>query len=136
MENRGTELVSLADELNFIKSYANLHQIRHGSNLNIEIIVDDLSGNIIPLSLQILLENCFKHNVISEENPLTVKVWRDNSSIYVENNLQKRKTIHESGGIGLETISKQYEYFSDRKIEIVQTSDLYTVKVPILSIII
>lgn len=133
LENRESELVSLADEINFIKSYANLHQIRHGSSLRIEINVTDLSGSIVPLSLQILLENCFKHNIISDEKPLNVKVWRNDNSIYVENNLQKRKAIHDSGGIGLETMSKQFDYFTDKKVEIVQTAELYTVKIPVLN---
>jgi len=134
LENRESELVSLTDEMDFIIAYANLHQIRHGSSLTVEISVNDHSGSIVPLSLQILLENCIKHNIVSEELPLFVKIWRENGYVIVENNIQKRKTVLTSGnGIGLETISKQYSYFTDRKVEIVKTTEFFTVKLPILT---
>jgi sensor histidine kinase YesM len=133
LEQRDRDIVPLVEEISFIKSFTDLHLIRHGNTLKVSIEVNDLSGYIIPLSLQILLENCFKHNIISEEKPLKVRVWRDGDNIFVQNNLQKRNTIHESGGVGLETISKQFEYFSDRKVEIIQTATQYTVKLPILN---
>lgn len=133
LEQRDRELVPLEEEMSFIKSFTDLHLIRHGNNLKVSIEVNDLSGYIIPLSLQILLENCFKHNIISEEKPLFVRIWRENDFIVVQNNFQKRNTIHESGGVGLETISKQFDYFSDRKVEIIQTATHYTVKLPILN---
>jgi len=132
LEHRDSELVPLNEEINFIKSFTNLHLVRHGENLQVSIDVNDTTGYIIPLSLQILLENCFKHNIISEEKPLTVKVWRENDFIIVQNNFQKRNTINESGGVGLETIYKRYEYLSDRKIDIIVNGEFYTVKVPIL----
>jgi sensor histidine kinase YesM len=133
LEHRESELVPLSEEVSFIKSFTNLHLVRHGENLRVSIDVDDSSGFIIPLSLQILLENCFKHNIISEEKPLTVRVWRENDYIIVQNNFQKRNTIHESGGIGLDTISKRYEYLSEKPIQIEQNGEVYRVKVPVLS---
>lgn len=133
LEHREKEIVPLNEEINFIKSFANLHLLRHAENLKVNIDIENITGYIIPLSLQILLENCFKHNVISNEKPLVVTVWREKSYIFVQNNFQKRKTIQESGGVGLETISKQFERLTDRKVEIIQTSAHYTVKVPILS---
>ena len=133
LEQREKELVTIDEEIRFIKSFTFLHQIRHGENLKVEIDINDTSGYIIPLSLQILLENCFKHNIISNEKLLTVKVWREDNYIVVQNNLQKRKTIPDSGGIGLNTISKRYEFLSDKKIEIIVDSKNYTVKTPIIS---
>lgn len=132
LDQKDKELVALDEEIRFVKSYINLHQIRHGKSLIISIDIDDLSGFIIPLSLQTLLENCFKHNIISEEKPLTVKLWRDNNFIVVQNNLQKRKTIQDSNGIGLETISKRYDYLSQHPMEIAQDENYFTVKVPII----
>ena len=133
LEHRESELVSLNEEINFIKSFINLHLLRHGESLQVSIDIDDTSGLIIPLSLQILLENCFKHNVISEEKPLKVKVWREGDYVMVQNNLQKRKTVLDSGGVGLETICRRYEYLLQRKIEIVVGGEFHTVKVPILT---
>ncbi len=134
LEQREQEVVSLEDELNFIKSYINLHQIRHGNNLNVSVEIADNSGYIIPLSIQILLENCFKHNIISEEMPLNVKVWREGDYITVQNNLQKRKTIHDSGGIGLETIFKRYEFLSEKTIQIENDDVHFLVRVPIIKL--
>jgi two-component system, LytTR family, sensor kinase len=133
LEQREKELVPLIDEIDFIKSYINLHLIRHENNLNVNINIKDSTGYIIPLSLQILLENCFKHNIISEENPLNINIWRENEYVWVENNIQKRKTLVESNGVGLDTIGKRYEYLSNRKIEVTNTNNLYTVKLPILT---
>jgi hypothetical protein len=95
--------------------------------LKISIEIKDFSGFIIPLSIQTLLENCFKHNIISEEKPLTVKLWRDNDFIVVQNNLQKRRVIQDSNGIGLETICKRYDYLSQHPMEIVQDENYFTV---------
>lgn len=135
LEQREQELVPLEDELNFIKSYVTLHQIRHGENLHISIDINNKTGYVIPLSIQILLENCFKHNIISEEMPLKVKVWRENDYIVVQNNLQKRKSINDSGGVGLDTISKRYEYFTKEPLKIEVTSESYLVMFPVLNIL-
>lgn len=131
LDQRDKELVSLDDEIKFVKSYISLHEMRHGESLKISIDIDELSGYIIPLSLQTLLENCFKHNIISEEKPLTVRLWRENDFVIVENNLQKRRTIQESNGIGLETICKRYEYLAHHPMEVIQNETSFTVKVPI-----
>ncbi|MFO7370828.1 MAG: histidine kinase, partial [Bacteroidales bacterium] len=98
LEQKGKELVSLETELDFARSFINLHKIRHGENLNVELDINDSSGYIVPLSMQILLENAFKHNVISEEEPLVVKVWRDHDYIIVQNQIRKKKTIEARGG--------------------------------------
>jgi len=132
LEQREKELAPLAEEVNFIRSFTSLHHVRHGENLQVSIEVDDNSGYIIPLSLQILLENCFKHNVISEEKPLNVRVWRENDYIVVQNNLQKRKAIHESGGVGLDTIRKQFEFLTKRAMQIEHNDKYFTVRIPIL----
>ncbi|KAB2871796.1 MAG: hypothetical protein F9K37_02270 [Bacteroidales bacterium] len=132
LDQKDKELVALDEEIRFVKSYINLHEMRHDESLKISIDIDNLSGFIIPLSLQTLLENCFKHNIISEEKPLSVKLWRENNYIIVQNNLQKRRVIQDSNGIGLETISKRYEYISQHPMEIVQDESHFTVKVPII----
>ena len=132
LDQKDKELVALDEEIRFVKSYINLHEMRHGESLKISIDIDNLSGFIIPLSLQTLLENCFKHNIISEEKPLNVRLWRESDFIIVENNLQKRRTIQESNGIGLETICKRYEYLAHQPMEVTQNETSFTVKVPII----
>lgn len=133
LEQKDKELVPLETELNFVLSYINLHRIRHGENLKVEIRVDDKSGYVIPLSIQILLENAFKHNIISEDEPLKVSIWREDNFIVVQNNLQMRKTIDQNGGIGLETISKRYEFFTKRPLLINEDNGFFTVRIPIIA---
>jgi len=134
LEQKDKELVPLGTELIFITSYINLHRIRHGENLKIDLNVDDKSGQIIPLSMQILLENAFKHNIISEEDPLEVKVWREDNYIIVQNKLNMRKTINESSGIGLDTIGKKYQFFTNRPMVVNRDNGLFTVKLPVLDL--
>lgn len=134
LEQKDKELVPLEIELNFINSYINLHRIRHGENLKVETKIENKSGHIIPLSMQILLENTFKHNIISEDEPLDVNIWRENDYIIVQNKLQSRKTINENGGIGLDTISKRYEFFTNRPLIINTDNGFFTVKIPILDL--
>ena len=133
LEQKGKELVSLETELDFARSFINLHKIRHGENLKVGLDVDDESGYIVPLSMQILLENAFKHNVISEEEPLQVKIWRDHDYIIVQNQIRKRKTIEAGSGTGLETIVKQYKFISSRTLLICSDDGYFTVHVPILA---
>jgi hypothetical protein len=132
LEQKGKELVSLQAELDFARSFISLHKIRHSENLKVELDVNDSSGYIVPLSMQILLENAFKHNVISEEEPLLVKVWRDHDYIIVQNQIRKRNAIDASGGMGLETIVNQYKFISSRTLLICSDDGYFTVHVPIL----
>lgn len=134
LEQKDKELVPLETELTFIVSYINLHRIRHGGNLKVNLSVDNRFGYVIPLSLQILLENAFKHNIISEEEPLDVTISREADYIFVQNKLQTRKTINENEGIGLETISKRYEFFTNRPLIINADNGFFTVKIPVLDL--
>jgi two-component system LytT family sensor kinase len=132
LEQKGKELVPLETEFTFAQSFIDLHKIRHGNNLIVDVNVDDKSGYIVPLSMQILLENAFKHNVISEEDPLEVRIWRDHDYIIVHNRIRKRMTIESRGGTGLETIANQYRFLSSRSLLICSDDEYFTVHVPIL----
>lgn len=132
LDQKDKELVTLDDEVTFAQSFINLHQIRHGESLKITLDIKDLSGYIVPLSLQTFLENCFKHNIISEENPLFIKLWRDGNYVIIQNSVQKKRAIQDSTGIGLETIRKRYEYLSQLPMEVVEDDKHFTVKIPIV----
>jgi LytS/YehU family sensor histidine kinase len=89
LNTRDKELVPLTEELEFLHSYLFLQQIRFGEKLKLQV---ELSGEgyVAPLVLQMLVENAIKHNIIADEQPLTIRVYRENSLIVVENNLQKK----------------------------------------------
>lgn len=133
IEQKDKEIIPLEVELKFIRSFLRLSQIRYGDNLSVEINIKNTTGYIIPMSLQILLENCFKHNVISEEKPLHVRIWREGDLLFVNNNLQTRKTVREPGGVGLNTIQKRYELLTNTPMEIEKNEAFFTVKIPVLN---
>jgi hypothetical protein len=134
LDTRDREVVSLEEEIRFLKSYAYLQEIRFGKKLTIELSLDGLRSMVAPLALQMLIENAVKHNEVSEENPLHVKVYSAAKFIIVENNLQKKSRLGESSsGLGLENIQKRYEFLSSDKVVIEQTVDKFSVKLPIIS---
>jgi LytS/YehU family sensor histidine kinase len=133
LETRDKEIVPLEEEKRFLDSYLYLQKIRFGEKLNIYISLEDKSFMLPPLALQMLVENAIKHNEISEEHPLTIKVYFDNDSIVVENNLQRKSGIDEnSPGVGLENICKRYEFLTDRRVEVYQNGK-FVVRLPRIS---
>lgn len=134
LEVRNKELVPVEEELKFVESYLFLQQIRFGDKLKVENQLTGVEGLVPPLALQILTENAIKHNVISEDDPLTIKMFKQGAHIVVENNLQKKALLTEgSTGIGLENITKRYEFLSNQKIVIEETLASFVVKLPLLS---
>lgn len=133
LDTRNREVVSLQEELKFLESYIYLQKIRFGDKLSIDQSLNGVNSMVAPLALQMLIENAVKHNEISEENPLHIKVYRDNDFIVVENNLQKRTLLGESDlGLGLDNIVKRYQFLSNRKVEVSQTATLFIVKLPLI----
>jgi sensor histidine kinase YesM len=120
--------------LDFIKSYIYLNKIRFGDNLRTEIIVNaDCLGFSIPtLTLQMLIENCIKHNVISLSKPLQICIGCLDGYVFVKNNLQTKILVGESSGIGLNNIISRYDYLSKKEVIIEKTETEFSVKVPLI----
>ena len=133
MDIRQKELVTLGEEMKFVESFLYLHTIRFGNKLIFNNRLSKLEGHVPPLAIQMLVENAIKHNVISEDDPLTITVRQENDLIVIENNLQRRTVPSADRGIGLENISKRYEMLTDKKIVIEETPQLFIVKIPLLN---
>ncbi len=136
LDNRDKDLIKLSEELSFARSYIQLVQLRFDKNLNIEIISENQDDNklhIAPLTLQLLLENVIKHNIISKKHPLFVKIIIENQTIEVRNNLQLKETREYSSEVGLKNISSRYNFLTERKVEIVETEDEFIVRIPLIS---
>ncbi len=132
LDTRDKEVVSLEEEKKFLESYLYLQQIRFGDKLKLEVKLDGVKSMVAPLVLQMLVENSIKHNIISEENPLTIRVYSHDHFIVIENNLQKKTIMEEdSPGIGLDNIQKRYEFLSDTKVEVIR-NEMFIVKLPII----
>jgi len=124
------ELVPIKTELEFIRSYIFLQQIRFGANFNINISIREEDFNIVPMSLQLLIENAVKHNEISDENPLMIKIYDEEQYVIVDNNLQPRNYLPESNQVGLKTLEFQYEFLSGKKVEVICEHNHFVVKLP------
>jgi LytS/YehU family sensor histidine kinase len=135
LDTRDKEVVSLEEELKFLNSYTYLQQIRFGDKLSIELSLMGITSMVAPLALQMLIENAVKHNEVSEENPLHIKVFGEENFIVVENNLQKRQFSAEpNSGIGLENIRRRYQFLSNKQVVVDQAGNKFVVKLPVIPI--
>ena len=128
------QLVPLEDELQFVEKYIDLMTVRFPDGLKVEIDIpqDQMSKFILPCSLQLLIENATKHNVISAANPLVVSIKSDSESIWVTNNIIPKVTQVSSTGLGQKYIRQQYLGISGKEIQIEKTDTEYTVTLPLL----
>jgi len=133
--SRDKELVLVREEINLLKKYIHLQESRFTTNLDIEVDVPESFYHyaIPPLVLQMLVENSIKHNIISRDKPLKVSVRTEGESLVVENNLQKKSGIN-STGQGLRNITERYKLFTARDVEITETSTIFKVAIPLLTI--
>lgn len=130
LEQNSTELVSIGTELKFIDSFVYLLKIRFNENLNLSIKIADAAFFIVPVALQILIENAVKHNEISSDKPLQIEITEDDDYVLVQNNIQKRNYLPDSNYIGLKSLAFQYEILSDKRLEIDNNGSHFTVKIP------
>jgi len=128
-----THLATLESELEFTRSYLYILQERFENGLKVDIQIPDhfLISEIPPFSLQILVENAVKHNVVSEEEPLTIHIYIEGSWLCVENNLCAKMSVEESTGKGLKNISERYKLLSNMDIEIIGNNKTFLVKLPL-----
>jgi two-component system, LytTR family, sensor kinase len=134
LDSKDSELVTLDEEMAFIKSYIYLLKIRFDSNIQFTITVgnDTLNKLIPPMSIQILVENTIKHNEVSSEQPLSVIIHANADELSVSNNLQLRTNREESLKTGLKNIKERYKYFTEKSVEIIDDAGAFTVKLPLL----
>ncbi|WP_159472512.1 2TM domain-containing protein [Chryseobacterium sp. 18068] len=134
LEQKDKELVTVEEEIEFAKTYCELLKTRFEDSVDFEFNVEkeDLRKFVVPLSLQLLLENCIKHNFATSSKPLLIKVFSENKTLCIENNLQARELIKESAGIGLANIVQRYALLTKENVFIEKSEDYFKVKLPIL----
>jgi len=133
LDTKEKEVVPIVTEKEALDAYIFLVKMRFGENLKTEIDIPlDNDVMIAPLTLQILVENAIKHNIISKAKPLTITVKKEEDHFIVHNNLQKKKAIESSSGIGLPNIQARYKFISGKEIIIDEQEDAFVVKVPVL----
>lgn len=135
LEQKDKELVSLEEELNFAQTYMKLLKMRFENSIFFEIPenISTEEAKVVPLSLQLLLENTIKHNVVSEERPLHIKIYEEDGYLVVENNFQKKEVLSSRKGVGLQNILNRYNEITKREVIIEHTEDHFRVKLPVLT---
>lgn len=134
LNSQENETVTLGEELQFTDTYLHLQKTRFGEGLLVHNEVDKSHYNtrIAPVTLQKLIENAIKHNIIDFDTPLHIRLFTEEGYIVVENNLQRKNFVETSNKKGLSSLIRLYSFISDRPILIKDDSNYFTVKIPLL----
>jgi ligand-binding sensor domain-containing protein len=134
LKNRDSELVSLKEELAFVRVYINLQKTRFKEGLQVTINVDEeeLHKKIAPVTLQNLVENAIKHNIIDADTPLMIDITNENGYLSVTNRLQKKNMVETSNKQGLASLRSLYKYLSGRPLIVEETASQFIVRIPLI----
>ena len=133
LQYREKDLIPLQEELQLLRNFDFLLEKRFGKNLQLEI--PDINGRVAfvpPLTLQMLVENAVKHNVISKSKPLKIKLEIKDDKLFVTNNLQKKLTKEKSTHFGLQSIQSRYDLLGTKDFRIEETEKEFKVTIPII----
>lgn len=134
LEQKDKELVSIQEELSFAKTYMNLLKMRFENSIFYEVgEISNPDAKVVPLSLQLLLENTIKHNVVSAQRPLNITIYEKDGYLAVENGLQKKEVLQDRKGVGLQNIVSRYAILTNRRVHVEQTEKYFRVQLPILT---
>ncbi len=135
LEQKDKELVTVDEELKFARTYMTLVKLRFEDSIIFDIPekASNPEAKVVPLSLQILLENTVKHNIVMPEKPLHIKIYENNGFLIVENNLQPKEVIKPSSGVGLGNVKQRYELLTKREFAVYKTEQAFIAKLPILT---
>ncbi|RYH72831.1 histidine kinase [Flavobacteriaceae bacterium 144Ye] len=136
LEQKNKDLVTVDEELDFARTYMLLLKMRFEDSLTFDIPekASNPESKVVPLSLQLLLENAVKHNMVTSTKPLHIKIYEDaNENLVVENNLQPKQIVKKSSGVGLENIKQRYQLLTTKKVYINQQANRFAVAIPMLT---
>ena len=135
LEQKDKELVSVEEEIDFAKTYCELLKTRFEDAVTFDFNIseEDKKGFVVPLSLQLLLENSIKHNFATSSKPLNIKIFTEKGNLIIENNLQTRELPNTSTGVGLANIVSRYNLLTERNVFVEKSEAFFRVKLPILT---
>jgi two-component system LytT family sensor kinase len=134
LEHKENEVVSMETELDFIEHYISILNIRYKNALEINMNISEAAKEkgIVMVTLQMLIDNAIKHNVVQATAPLKVQIWDNGDTLHVLNNKQLRKQIETSNGQGLLQLQELYGFITDKKIIINNIADSFEINLPLL----
>lgn len=127
-------IIFIDEEIRFIINYIEILKMRYGKGLEITITINETDKKrlIVPMALQVLIENAVKHNSVSPSNPLKIRISSDNNNLIISNNLNPRVSVESGTGIGIANLDKKYQIISDKHIHLTKDEYAFTVKLPLL----
>jgi len=137
LEQQSKELVTLHEEMQFISSFIYLLELRFANNLKVEMHIDESYSKylVLPMGLQLLVENALKHNIVSAKKPLYLEIFIENEGkeyLVVRNNLQRKTQTEYSSQLGLSNIVNRYAFLTEKPVIIDESSERFTVKLPLV----
>lgn len=134
LEVKDEKSILLRKEMEVLEAYYFLLKTRFGDNIEVKIDIpcEKLDKKIVPLSLQLLMENAIKHNIVSSTRPLHIHVFTENGSLVMDNNLQMKNQVSESTGIGLDNIRNRYKLLGDKEVKVTATASNFIVSIPLI----
>ncbi|MBL7858007.1 MAG: histidine kinase [Cyclobacteriaceae bacterium] len=134
LQNKDKNFVSVKTELDFIRHYIQLLETRFRGSLTISVQISAQAHEqaIVPVTLQILIENAIKHNIMDREKPLVIEILTIGDYLVVSNNLQVRKVVESSNKQGLENLKALYRFLTTKPVLVESGEDRFYVKVPLL----
>jgi sensor histidine kinase YesM len=133
LENEETDLIPLNEELDFVRQYFDLQKERDNDKIFLKIDVSEASKyKIIPVSLQTLVENALKHNSMSREKPLIIKLFILGDYMVVSNNIQRKNILENSTHLGLSNLKERAKLIMSKELTINEETDQFVIKLPII----
>ena len=135
LDNEEIDLIPLDKEIEFVEQYFDLQKERDANKIQLEIDIKNADKfKIVPISLQILIENALKHNVISKEKPLKIHIICDDSYISISNNIQRKSVLSNSSGLGLPNLKERIKLITGKEMVINQENNQFIVRLPLVRI--
>ena len=133
LDHEEIDLISLDEEITFVEQYFDLQKERTGNKVQLDIDIKNAGKfRVMPISLQILVENALKHNSMSEEYPLKICIANDNEYVTVSNDIQRKNIIDRSSGTGLSNLKERVKLITGKEVIVDQKNNVFTVKLPVL----
>lgn len=134
LESRKSDLITVKEEMDIVRAFLFLQNARFEGGFTFEDELDDtvLQTLIPPFTLQLLIENCLKHNIVSLEKPLHIRLYTEDGAIILENPVQLKSGDHHSLGVGLENVNLRYRHLLDKHIEISDDTHTFKIKLPLI----
>jgi two-component system, LytTR family, sensor kinase len=135
LENRDTDFINLSKELGFVNDYFFLQKIRDNGKIDLMIDVKRPENyEILPISIQLLVENALKHNAATREKPLAIKIYQESENLIVENILQPKMHLEPSSKTGLKNLSERVKLVLNKEVQVESGNGIYKVKIPVKQI--